>query len=267
MKDFKDKIIVITGGATGIGLSFAKRFGKKGGKVVIAGRRLDRVEQSVESLKAEGVEAAGTSCDVTKEDDVKNLLDFTLKTFRKVDILVNNAGVSSSLKPAYLMSHEEIMMAFNVNLFGAWNGVRVFAKHMIDQGEPCAIYNVGSENSFFNGVPGAAEYVASKHAIHAMTVALHEDTPDFMTVGLICPGLVNSELGEGITFGMDTDQYTEIAMKQIREGEFYIVSHAYNMKHIDDRHNEIRHAYETYAPRYADDQEFDVRTLMAQMSH
>ena len=112
-----------------------------------------------------------------------------------------------------------------------------------------------------------SEYIASKHAVLAMTVALREEAPDFMEVGLIAPGLVNSELGEdGISFGMDTDKYTAIAMEQIKAGKFYIVSHAYNMKRIDDRYTEIREAYEQYAPRYDGDEEFDVRTIIANMT-
>jgi hypothetical protein len=65
---------------------------------------------------------------------------------------------------------------------------------------------------------------------------------------------------------MDTDKYTSMSMKQIKEGRFYIVSHAYNMKRIDDRYNEIKKAYEKYAPRYEGDEEFDVRTMFAKIA-
>jgi hypothetical protein len=65
---------------------------------------------------------------------------------------------------------------------------------------------------------------------------------------------------------MDTDKYTSIAMEQIKAGRFYIVSHAYNMVRIDDRYDEIRAAYETYAPRYEGDAEFDVRTITEVMA-
>ncbi|HAA12310.1 MAG TPA: short-chain dehydrogenase [Cytophagales bacterium] len=264
MKELKDKVVVITGGATGIGYSFAKQFGAEGSKVVLAGRRMNRVDESVDELIRLGIDATGTRCDVASEEDVKALLHYTLDFYGRVDVLINNAGVGTAQKPAYEMTPEDIRFAFDVNVFGAWNGVRVFAKHMIAQGQPCAIYNVGSENSFFNAVPQGAEYVASKHALHAMTVALQEDTPDFLEVGLICPGLVNSELGDGIAIGMDTDKYTAIAMEQIKAGKFYIVSHAYNMHYIEERHQLVKTAYEQYAPRYENDQEFDVRTLMAQ---
>ena len=64
---------------------------------------------------------------------------------------------------------------------------------------------------------------------------------------------------------MDTDRYTGIAFPQLKAGEFYVVSHAYNMKRITDRYEEISKAYETYAPRYEGDDEFDARTLMVRM--
>lgn len=66
-------------------------------------------------------------------------------------------------------------------------------------------------------------------------------------------------------FAMDTDKYTSIAMQQIKDGKFYIVSHAYNMKRINDRYNEIKKAFEKYVPRYKGDDEFDIRTLMVKL--
>ena len=267
MKTLKNKVVVITGGATGIGFSFAKQFGKEGSKIVIAGRRENRLEEAVEKLIAEKIDATYVVCDVAKEDEVKNLLDYTLDFYGEVHVLVNNAGIGPVSKPAYEITRQEIDKILNVNLHGAWNGVRVFAKHMIEKGEECAIYNVASENSFFNAAPLSAGYVASKHALHAMTVALEEDTPDFIEVGLICPGLVNSEIGDGVNIGMDTDKYTSIAMEQIKENQFYIVSHAYNIERINNRQNKIVQAYEQYAPRYENDIEFDVRSILAKMQH
>ena len=267
MNDFKGKVVVITGGATGIGFSFAKHFGQEGAKIVIASRRLNRVNEAVEQLEALGIEAAGTSCDVVEMSDVEALADFAWNKFGHVDVIINNAGVGPSLQSVFDVNKEKIEQVININYFGVWHGVKVFGNRMIEQGTPCAIYNVGSENSFFAGVPMGSAYVASKHAVLAMTELLNEDAPDFMDVGLICPGLVNSEIGEdGINVGMDTDKYVSIAMEQIKAGKFYIVSHAYNMERINARYNEVSEAFATYAPRYEGDIEFDVRTLMAQLA-
>jgi short-subunit dehydrogenase len=120
------------------------------------------------------------------------------------------------------------------------------------------------DKALFNGVPNSAAYVATKHAVLALTEALREEVPDFIDIGLICPGFVRSELGDAaaMAMGMDTDRFTALAMEQIRNGEFFIVSHAYNLVRIDERHGEIARAYERYAPRYQGDDEFDVRTLL-----
>jgi len=266
MKDFKNKVVVITGGATGIGFSLATQFGKEGAKIVIASRRSNRVEEAVEKLLKLKIDATGTACDVSNEKQVEALLNYGVVFYGQVDVLINNAGiVGTNNKQVVDISSDELQKVLDVNVKGTWNGVRVFGKYMLDRGKECAIYNVGSENSFFKSVPHGGEYVASKHAILGMTVALRDETPDYFQVGLIAPGLVVSEIDEVTSVGMDTDRYATLVIKQIKAEQFYIVSHAYNIKHITDRYEEMREAYATYAPRYKNDDEFDVMTLMKKM--
>ena len=90
----------------------------------------------------------------------------------------------------------------------------------------------------------------------------------FIDVGLICPGFVRSELGdpEVMKAGMDTDKFTSAAMEQIKAGEFFIVSHAYNVVRITEQYEEVSRAYAKYAPRYEGDDEFDVRTLYQRLA-
>jgi NAD(P)-dependent dehydrogenase (short-subunit alcohol dehydrogenase family) len=267
MKDFKNKVVVITGGATGIGLSFAKQFGKEGAKIIIGGIEQDRNEEAVEILSKLGIEAKSKLCDVTQRKEVEALAEFAWEKFQNVDVIVNNAGTMSVRKNVIDSTPEDFLNIYNVNVFGVINGSSVFGKRFIMQGTPCAIYNIGSENSLFHGVPTGSAYVSSKHAVLAITESLKEEAPDFMDVGLICPGYVKSELGEkaAMQFAMDTDKFTSIAMQQIKDGKFYIVSHAYNMKRINKRYNEIKEAFEQYAPRYEGDEEFDIRTLMVKL--
>ena len=80
------------------------------------------------------------------------------------------------------------------------------------------------------------------------------------------PGFVNSEMTRGPVEGMDTDAFAGKVMLQLKAGEFYVVSHAYNKVRLDERYSAIAAAYDTYAPRYAGDEEFDVRTLMGKLS-
>ena len=268
MKDFKGKTVVITGGATGIGFSFAKRFGEAGARLVISARREDRLKQAVDELTKLGVEAKYFVCDVSKPMEVEALADFAWDAFGSADVVLNNAGRGWN-GPVLESGFEDVQAVFGVNFFGAWYGSAIFGKRFVAEGKPAAIYIVGSENSFFNAVPYGSAYVATKHGVLALAEGLREELPDFVDVGLICPGYVRSEIGpeEQMAFGMDTDKFTGIAMEQIKNGEFFIVSHAYNIVRINERHDAIVKAYERYAPRYEGDDEFDVRTLMGRLQN
>ena len=263
MQSYKDKVVVITGSATGIGKALAKQFGQDGAKVVISGRRDDKVDQAVSELQELGIEAAGTSCDVTKRDEVVALADFAEATFGPVDVVVNNAGVSQTSVPLIDMDLDAFRKVHEINLYGVLNGIQIFGKRMLARGTPAAIYNLGSENSLFAAVPSAHAYVSSKHAILAISELLAEETPDWLEVALIMPGFVTSEMTKGFAPGMDTDAFAALVMKQLKAGEFYIVSHAYNMVRVDDRYHKVSEAFAKYAPRYDGDDEFDVRTLYA----
>lgn len=266
MQDFKDKVVVITGGASGIGFSFAKQFGKEGAKIVIGSRRTARVDAAVDELKAMGIEAAGITCDVAKREDVEALADFAWATFGKADVLFNNAGVSQKRYTRLLkVDLQEFRDLFEINIYGVLHGIQVFGRRFVEQGTPAAIYNLGSENSLFPAVPRAHAYVASKHSVLAISELLAEEVPDFIDVSVICPGFVQSEMTEGTLGGMDTDTFTGIIMPQLKAGNFFAVSHGHNMTYIDKRYADIKAAYDTYAPRYEGDDQYDARTMTAKM--
>jgi len=267
MKDFKNKVVVITGGATGIGFALAKRFGKEGAKIVIGGLREKRLQEAVSTLKRLEIEAAYQICDVTKENDLVLLEQFSRSHFGSVDVLINNAGVGSARKSVFDTSSEEVAAILDVNLFGVWSAIRVFGKKMIAAGTPCAIYNVGSENSFFNAVKKGSAYIISKHAIHALSKSLREEAPAFMDVGMIVPGWVFTEIApaEFMKFGMPADEFVERLLPQIKAGEFYIVSHPYNLIRIGEAYEEIKQAFDKYAPRFKGDERYDVQLVIEQL--
>ncbi len=263
MDNFKDKVVVITGGATGIGFSFAKRFGGAGAKVVIAGRRQHKLDESVTTLQELGYEAAGFACDVAELSQVEALADFAEHQFGGSDVIMNNAGILIPPSTVIDADPDLVRQVLDVNYMGVWNGASVFGKRFIKQGTPAAIYNIGSENAFFNIVPGMFAYESAKHALHSLTDALREETPDFIDVSFICPGFVQSEMTEMAgDLPMDVEEYTSIAWPQILNGEYYVVSHPYNVVWIKHRYDEMMRAYETYAPRYEDDWKYDPRTMM-----
>ncbi|RFU49672.1 SDR family oxidoreductase [Paraburkholderia sp. DHOC27] len=261
MQDFNGKVVVITGGATGIGFALAKQFARHGASILIAAIHRDRLEEAAQALKPEAAAVDIFECDVTQRDQVEALAEYAWAKFGRVDVIVNNAGVGPIPSTVIDAKPEDVQQVLAVNLFGVWNGVSVFGKRFIAQGTPAAIYNIGSENAFFNAIPEGAGYVVSKHGVLAMTVALREEVPKHIEVALICPGLVRSELARETQDGMPTDTYAEIVMKQLLAGQFYIVSHAFNFVRIGARWREIEAAFAKYAPRYQGDVEYDVRTL------
>lgn len=96
MNNFHDKTVVITGAATGISFAVAKQFASRGARLVLAARRLDRLEQAKQALRETGAEVEVVACDVTDREDVDRLVAFAERAFGKVAALVNNAGVSSA---------------------------------------------------------------------------------------------------------------------------------------------------------------------------
>ena len=267
MRDFKDKVVVIPGGATGIGFGFAKAFGKEGAKIVIAARREERLQRAVADLEALGVEATYKVCDVTDPAQVEALADFAWAWKGHVDVIINNAGMMVPHAPVLDMPLEHFEAIFGVNFYSVVLGSKIFGKRFIEQGTQAAIYNVGSENSLFHGTPFNGAYVATKHAVLAVTQSLYEELPDYIDVSLICPGFVVSELGpaENMQHGMPTDEFIDKAMPQIKAGDFFVVTHAYNMVPITQQFGMLKAAYEKHAPRYEGDVQYDVRTVVTPM--
>ena len=265
MKNIKNKVIAITGGATGIGFALAKTLGSEGAKIVIGEPRKEKLLKAVDGLKDMGIEAFETYLDVTDLKSVENFAEFTIKCFDRVDMLINNAGISGARGRIDKVDVEEAKKIFDVNFFGVWHGCAVFSKKMIEQGTKSAIYNLGSENSLFIAVPKSVAYVASKHSVFALSESLRNDLPDFIHVGTIFPGYVDTPLTSQAEGGMDADEFAKIVKEQIKNEEHIIVSHAYNNVHIEKRNNEISSAYKKYAPRYDGDDEYDVKTILSKL--
>ena len=178
-------------------------------------------------------------------------------------MLINNAGITGARGSIHKVDIAEARKLLDVNFFGVWHGCAVFSARMIEQGTQAAIYNLGSENSLFVAVPKSVAYVASKHAVFGLSESLRNDLPDFIHVGTIFPGYVDTPLTAQAEGGMNADDFAEIVKRQLKNGEHIIVSHSYNMVHIDKRHAELTDAYASYAPRYKGDEEYDVATLIA----
>ena len=116
---------------------------------------------------------------------------------------------------------------------------------MIERGTSAAIYNLGSENSLFIAVPKSVAYVASKHAVFALSESLRNELPDYIHVGTIFPGYVDTSLTSQVEGGMNVDEFANIIKEQIKNEEHIIVSHAYNSVHIERRNKAVSYTHLT----------------------
>ena len=269
MLEIKDRTVVITGGATGIGFGIAKACGALGANVVIGEPRQKRLEEAVASLAELGVDARAFLLDVTDAEQFAQFADSAFAAFGDVALVVNNAGVGQQSGSVVDTAEAEMQRVMAVNFEGVWRGCQLFGRRLIEQGTPAAIYNTGSENSFFIAVSHSAAYVASKHAVWGLTDALRQELPDFISVGMIAPGFVGSELiPEPMRpMGMPVDEFAAIILPQMLTGEAYVVSHGYNQVRIDKRQAEITSAYQRSAPREEGDERYDVSWLLQSLNN
>ena len=188
MQHLTGKTAVITGGASGIGLAMAERFGREGVKLVIADVQEDALARAVAQLEAEGCEAVGVRTDVTSYAQVEALRDAAVEAFGKVHILVNNAGVSIT-GPTWRMSLDDWRWVHDVNVWGVIHGVKAFTQLMIDQAEPAHIVNTASLAAF-NGTGEHAPYCSSKAACLSISQALSSEliaADTRVRVSVVCP--------------------------------------------------------------------------------
>ena len=265
MLEINNRTVVITGGATGIGFGLAKACGAMGARIVIGEPRQARLDEAVSTLTEAGIVASACTVDVTDSAQLARFADHAFDAFGEVALVINNAGIGQPLGSVLDTPVEAMHKVMAVNFEAVWRGCQLFGQRLLEQGTPAALYNTGSENSFFVAVSHSAAYVASKHAVWGLTDSLREEMPEHISVGMIAPGFVGSELiPEPMRpMGMPVDKFAGIVLPQILAGEPYAVSHGYNQVRIDERQEQIASAYSRAAPREEGDDRYDVRTLLA----
>jgi NAD(P)-dependent dehydrogenase (short-subunit alcohol dehydrogenase family) len=166
------RVAVVTGAGQGIGAACARALGEAGARVVVADMMADRVANSVADLKKAGIDAHGTTLDVTKSADVAVTVKRVISDHKRVDILVNNAGVAKSDVRAEDTSDAHWRFHMDVNLDGLFWCCRDFGRIMLAQGKG-SIVNIGSMSGFIVNKPQPQSfYNASKAAVHHLTRSL-----------------------------------------------------------------------------------------------
>jgi NAD(P)-dependent dehydrogenase (short-subunit alcohol dehydrogenase family) len=192
MKDFKDKVAVITGAGRGIGRGIALRCAQEGMKVVLAGYGIESISKTASDLQEIGAETLVVQTDVSQLADVENLAEKSYASFGQVDLLVNNAGVYA---PGSVLSStiDDWNWVIDVNFYGVLYGIKTFTPRMIAQETPCHVVNVSSLSGI---VPGGRSYGVTKHAVIVLTESLYyelADTAPQVKVSAYCPGWVDTE--------------------------------------------------------------------------
>lgn len=189
---FGDKVVLVTGGTSGIGKATAIAFARAGAKVVLSGRREKEGAQVVEEIKKIGGEAAFIRADVAKDADVKKMVSFVVDKFHRLDIAFNNAGVEwkGTLDQA---TEAEYRRIFDINVWGLLNSMRHEIPVMVKNGGG-AIVNTSSVAGHV-GLGGVSVYIASKHAVEGLTKsAALEFAKQNVRINAVAPGPVATEM-------------------------------------------------------------------------
>jgi NAD(P)-dependent dehydrogenase (short-subunit alcohol dehydrogenase family) len=192
IKEFKDKVAVVTGAASGIGRSLAFAFAKLEMKVVISDVNEQALNSVSEELIAGGTDVMSMVVDVSDRAQVAKLADATYERFGSANILCNNAGVGSGGMMQFL-ELADWDWVLGVNLFGVVYGIKSFLPRMLASGEPCHIVNTASLAGHLSG--DTVPYSPSKFAVVAISEALKREC--FSTkvgVSVLCPGLVDTQI-------------------------------------------------------------------------
>ncbi|NHM29590.1 SDR family oxidoreductase [Neobacillus terrae] len=187
---YKNKTVIVTGAAHGIGRAVAEMYSKQGANVIIADVDEERGRQAEEELKADGSGAVFIKTDVKDEENIKALFQTAAEKFEKIDILINNAGISKFI-PFMELTSPQWDEIINTNLKSVFLCSKEAAKYMKETGGH--IINIASTRAFMSE-PNTEAYSASKGGIIALTHALARTLgPDKILVNSISPGWIQTE--------------------------------------------------------------------------
>jgi NAD(P)-dependent dehydrogenase (short-subunit alcohol dehydrogenase family) len=235
---------VITGGASGIGLSLARQLATVGAQLLLADIEAPALDAAAVSLRAGGATVETAVCDVSDRDAVEALADLAYSTFGAVNFLANNAGVVTRHRP--WGSLDDWDWVLGIDLMGVVYGVHSFVPRMLDGGEPGHVMNTASTAGLL-AFPGIASYNVAKRGVIALSETMHHELVDTaVSVSVLCPGLVSTRIGEsernrpgadqpktmgaggpgnGAGEELTPDQVAEFVLDEIGRGTFWLLPH------------------------------------------
>ncbi|MDN7242806.1 SDR family oxidoreductase [Planococcus sp. N028] len=208
MINYTDKVVIITGGGSGLGRAAALSIAKQGGKLVLADMNKDGLEESRNEILAAAPQAEieVVEANVTNEEDVKNYVQFTLDKFGKIDGFFNNAGIEGKQNLTEDFGSDEFEKVVNVNLNGVFYGMKHVLKVMKKQGFG-SIVNTASVGGI-RGVGNQSGYAASKHGVVGLTRNSGIEYGQFgVSINAIAPGAIMTPMVEGSLKQMAGDNW------------------------------------------------------------
>ncbi len=195
MKQFKDKIAIVTAGAAGIGRGICEELARLGAVVIIADINAEKAEEAARAISASGGRATAKQLDVTKAGDVQKIIEETAGEFGRLDYMINNAGIAL-MGEVRDMELEQFRRLIDVNFMGVVHGCKAAYSLMVKQGFG-HIVNVGSVTGLFT-FPIQTHYSATKHAVQGFSAGLRAEGADLgVKVSVICPMNIKSDMVEG----------------------------------------------------------------------
>jgi NAD(P)-dependent dehydrogenase (short-subunit alcohol dehydrogenase family) len=203
MADFTGKVVLITGGTSGIGKATAIAFGKAKAKVVVTGRRQREGEETVRAIHTAGGDGLFVPADIGVDADVQRVVTTTVERFGRLDVAFNNAGVDEPYVTLHEQTEEVCDRVLNVNVKGVWLSLKYEVLAMLKTGG--AIVNCASVGGLC-GMPGAAIYSASKHAVIGLTKSFAlAYARQGIRVNAVAPAGIQTDMLDRVTSGPETE--------------------------------------------------------------
>lgn len=273
MKDFQNKVALVTGAASGIGFGIAQSLAKRGTSVVMVDIEQGALDSAVDSLKSTGVRFLPMVVDVADREAMYAAAAAVRDNFGRLDILVNNAGVAYNTKPLHETPDEAIDWSIGVNLYGVLNGIKSFVPLIVAGGEGGHVVNTSSIGGFqVNRLPDWHQglYAATKFAVTALSEGLRFDLEDQnIGVSVLAPAnvltnILTSDRNRPERFGGPTtgSQPQEVLAEMFRkngispeavgerviqaiiDNELYIFTHLATQEWLEKRHRRIEAAFD-----------------------